>query len=149
MRKLLLCAFVAGLAIAAAHAASVSYVTGPPDPSNGTLNNIIGQLNGSQCIASGATPQVCNGTRGVVTTNSLSTAVSTNAAYVITNSAVAANSVVNCQQQGYSGTITTNGWPFILSCVPAAGQITVNITNVNPTNALNGTVQIGFAIEQN
>jgi len=105
-------------------------------------------VNGVACTASGATPQTCNGTRGVVTTNSLSTAAATNAVYVINNNLVTAASNIGCQTQAYSGTLVTNGYPTILSCVPGPGTITVNITNTHAANALAGTVAIGFTIEQ-
>lgn len=96
------------------------------------------------CTASGATPQTCNAISGTVTTNSLTTAGATNAAYVINNNTVVATSRVKCQVQAYGGTIVTNGYPTIMTCVPGAGTITVNITNTHATNALAGTVAIGF-----
>lgn len=98
------------------------------------------------CTASGATPQTCNGFQGVATTGTLTTAAATNAAYVINNSQVAATSRVHCSVLGYSGTIVTNGYPIIISCVPGAGTITVNLTNTHAANALNGTVAIGFSV---
>lgn len=100
----------------------------------------------SSCTVSGATPQTCNGFQGVATTASLTTAAATNAAYVINNSSVAATSRVHCQNLGYSGTLVTNGYPTILSCVPGAGTITVNITNTHAANAMSGTVAIGFTV---
>jgi hypothetical protein len=96
------------------------------------------------CTVTGTSPQTCNATSGAVTTGTLTTAAATNAAYTINNSAVAATSRVNCQVLGYSGTIVTNGYPQIISCVPGAGTITVNLTNTHAANALNGTVVIGF-----
>lgn len=98
------------------------------------------------CTASGSTPQTCNGFQGIATTNSLTTAAVTNAAYVINNSSVVAASRVTCQILGYSGTPVTNGIPVILSCVPGAGTITVNITNAHAANAMSGTVALGFVV---
>lgn len=140
------CALTSG-----AFAAGVTPITGAVDIGGitGVLNNIIGQINGVQCVASGATPQTCNGTRGVVTTNTLSTAAVTNAAFVINNSLVTTNSVMNCNLTAYSGTLVTNGVPVILTCVPGASTITVNIYNAGAANALNGTLNISFAVEQN
>lgn len=100
----------------------------------------------SVCTASGSTPQTCNSISGAVTTNSLATAAATNAAYVINNNTVVATSRVNCTVLGYSGTLVTNGYPQILTCVPGAGTITVNITNTHAANALSGTVVIGFMV---
>lgn len=151
-KRLAIAALVAGALVPGAlYAAGVSPINTALDPGNivGTLNTIIGQLNGVQCVASGATPQTCNGTRGVVTTNSLSTAAVTNAAFVINNSAVTATAVMNCNLTAYSGTLVTNGVPVILTCVPGAGIITVNIYNAGATNALGGTLNISFTVNQN
>lgn len=96
------------------------------------------------CTVTGTTPQTCNAISGAVTTGTLTTAAATNAAYTINNSAVVASSRVNCSIMGYSGTIVTNGYPIIISCVPGTGTIVVNLTNTHAANALNGTVVIGF-----
>ena len=145
---------VSGVQPAAAN--PMPYITAPTNPPEGAnlLNQLIATLNASasmpplayNCTASGATPQTCNGLRGIVTTNSLSTAAATNAAYVINDSSVTAASLVDCQDIAYSGTLVTNGYPTIMSCVPGAGTITVNITNTHAANALSGTVQIGFKV---
>lgn len=136
----------------AAFAGSVPLITGPIDPSNqlATVNTAILSINsnivGTLCTATGTTPQTCNGIRGVVTTGTLTTAAVTNAAFVINDSSVTTGSVIMCSDQGYSGTLVTNGEPVFSSCVPGTGTITVNITNVHATNALNGTIQIGFTV---
>lgn len=108
--------------------------------------SIDGIIYPGACTASGATPQTCNGPSGAVTTASLSTAAATNAAYVINNSAVTAASRVHCTVMGYSGTLVTNGYPQIITCVPTAGVITANITNTHAANALSGTVAIAFTV---
>lgn len=132
-------------------AAQVAPMTGPVDAGNmvGVLNNMASQVNGSLCNASGVSPQTCNGTRGSVTTGTLTTAAATNATYVINNSLVTAASIVICDALAYSGTLVTNGYPMVMVCTPGAGTITVNITNVHPSNALNGTLTIGFGLAQN
>lgn len=132
-------------------AAQVAPITGPVDVGNavGVLNTLASQINGSACSASGASPQTCNGTRGSVVTGTLTTAAATNATYVINNSLVNASSIVICDVLAYSGTLVTNGYPMVMVCTPAAGTITVNITNVHPSNALNGTLTIGFGLAQN
>lgn len=132
-------------------AAQVSPITGPVDVGNavGVLNTLASQINGVVCNASGASPQTCNGTRGSVVTGTLTTAAATNATYVINNSTVNAASIVMCDLMAYSGTLVTNGYPMVMVCTPGAGTITVNITNVHPSNALNGTLTIGFGLAQN
>lgn len=99
------------------------------------------------CTVTGATPQTCNGSSGAVTTGTLTTAAATNAAYVINNTSVTAASRIQCTLQSYSGTIITNGIPVPVTCVPGAGTITVNLTNIHASNALNGTVVIGFRVD--
>lgn len=132
-------------------AAQVAPITGPVDVGNavGVLNTLASQINGSACNASGASPQTCNGTRGSVVTGTLTTAAATNATYVINNSLVNVSSIVICDVLAYSGTLVTNGYPMVMVCTPGAGTITVNITNVHPSNALNGTLTIGFGLAQN
>lgn len=98
------------------------------------------------CTVTGATPQTCNGQRGIVTTGTLTTAAATSASYVINNSSVAATSLITCEVNAYSGTISTNGNPITEECVPGAGTITVSVRNINAANALNGAVGIGFAV---
>lgn len=110
---------------------------------NGTGIVVLGQ---TICTISGATPQTCNGQRGIATTGTLSTAGATDASYVINNSSVTTSSLIACTDQGYSGTLVTNGYPVIMSCVPGSSTITVHITNTHATNALSGTVKIGFAV---
>jgi hypothetical protein len=138
----------------------------PPNPTYSepsqiiaTLNALINQLNGnalgtggyaaqpggvvslgSFCTASGATPQTCNASRGVVTTNSLATAASTAAAFVINDSLVTAQSACGAS----IGNTTSTGTPTIASVVTGAGTITVLVANVATAAALNNTVNIVF-----
>ena len=140
--------------------AIISGVTGTPptikpggsgsDPNIGL--NIQGAGTGivalgqAMCTATGVTPQVCNGQRGVVTTGTLTTAAQTSASFTITDSSVTAASMIQCTINSYSGTIATNGVPVITQCVPGSGSFAVNIFNGAPVNALNGAVGIGFVV---
>lgn len=109
----------------------------------GTGIVVLGQ---TICTITGTTPQTCNGQRGIVTTGTLTTAAATDATFTINNSSVATTSLVHCNVQAYSGTLVTNGYPIITTCVPGSGSIAVHITNTHSANALNGTVQIGFFV---
>jgi hypothetical protein len=151
-----ICSFVNGVKVtgaAAGTAPSISTVASPVCNGGDTNQNLtiagagtgIVTL-GVNCTASGATPQTCNGQRGVVTTNSLSTAAGVTAAYVINDSSVTAASVLSCDLQTYSGTLFTNGLPTLLTCQPGAGTITIQIGNTAAANALSGTVGIGFIV---
>jgi hypothetical protein len=150
----------AGAALAFCAAAMAAPL--PAVPNNGPinpalindLNTLINQLNGyagytgvpqivsfgQTCTASGATPQTCNGQRGVVTTNSLATAASASAAFVINDSFVTSGSSCNVN----IGNTTSAGTPTIGSVVAAAGTLTVTIANVNTATALNNTVNLNF-----
>jgi hypothetical protein len=106
----------------------------------------LGMVYTNFCNVTGATPQTCNAMRGTVTTGTLTTAAATDTTpFVINNTFALASSVVTCAINAYSGIYTTNGNPLIESCVAGAGTITVNIRNVG-TNALNGTLELGFAV---
>lgn len=166
--KVLFAAALAALSTVAALAGGVPLVPSSPqynEPSQivSTLNAFINQLNGnpsgsggyaaqpggivslgSYCTASGATPQTCNATRGLVTTASLSTAAATNANYVINNSLVSATSVCQVTVASYSGTLVTNGYPQPLVVTTGTGTITVSLTNTHAANALSGTVGLAF-----
>lgn len=101
----------------------------------------------TSCTASGTSPQTCNGSAGVVTTGNLTTATSTAAsAYTISNSSVTAASVIACTTDAYSATWHTNGVPVVTGCLAGAGTIAVEIQNVDTTNALSGTVGVGFVV---
>jgi hypothetical protein len=101
---------------------------------------------GALCTATGASPQTCNGQTGNVTSGTLTTAALTAATYVINDSAVTANSLIQCSLQAYSGTYVTNGLPEVMDCAPGAGTITVHFVNTHSANALNGTLKFGFAV---
>ena len=96
--------------------------------------------------ATGATPQTANGQNGIVTTGTLTTAAATAATYVINNSSVTASSLILVTNQGYSGTLVTNGYPVIFSAVAGSGTITINFANTHAANALNGTLKFGFTV---
>ena len=166
-RKALGSAFGLALFTSFALAGSVPQIPISPnwsEPSQflNTLNTWINQLNGNFpnsmfttapaagpssmmalggfCTASGATPQTCNAQRGVVTTNSLATAASASATFVINNSLVTANNACVAT----IGNTTSTGTPTIAQVVTGAGTITVTIANVNTATALNNTVNINF-----
>jgi hypothetical protein len=164
-------AFVFGLGLgqlAPAHAGGVPIVPSSPqfnEPSQivSTLNAFINQLNGnplgsggyaaqpngivslgSFCTASGSTPQTCNAMRGIVTTNSLATAASSSANFVINNSLITA---ANACVVGVGNTSST-GTPAIAQVVTGAGTITISLANVNTATAFNNTINLNFTCIQ-
>ena len=164
MRKTLIAAFAATLMASAAHAGGLPLMPSSPtysEPSQivGTMNALIQQLNGQTgyatqpnsivslgtfCTASGATPQTCNGSRGVVTTATLTTAAVAAANYVINDSLITAANACRATVTAYSGTFHTNGIPYVATVTTGTGTITVSLGNVDATNALNGTVGMTF-----
>jgi len=58
-----------------------------------------------------------------------------------------ADSVHVCINE-YSGTLGTNGIPYLTvsGIAPGSNSFDINITNVHPANALNGTLKISFLI---
>lgn len=83
-----------------------------------------------------------NGTAGVITTSSLTTAGGSSYAITWTNSKITATSVIALTIQG--GTNTTENVTF--SCVPGAGTATLTIYNNTASTALNGTIFIGYSV---
>lgn len=171
MKKLVKFAAAIGAFVGGILAAQLIFAGGVPlvpssatfnEPSQivSTLNAFVNQLNGnplgsggyaaqpgsivsigSFCTASGATPQTCNASRGVVTTNSLATAASSTASFVINDSLVAATNACVAT----IGNTTSTGTPTIAQVVTGAGTITVTIANVNTATALNNTVNLNFS----
>jgi hypothetical protein len=121
----------------------------------GAVNKIQDQIDGTAAIpgcpvtTTGATPVTCNGTKGAITTTTLTTAALNSQVYVINNNLVSATSVVDCSMmafsQGFTATLTT-GIPVILGCAAGTGTISVTIGNLHATQALNGTLKIGFTV---
>ena len=80
---------------------------------------------------------------GVVTTESLTTAVGATYTFTLTNALVNANSIV-LPVVG-KGSATT-GTPTVAWVTPAAGSVTIVIQNIHASAALNGTITIGFLV---
>lgn len=168
MKRFLAVLFLA-CGVSAALAGGVPNIPTTPqysDPSQvlATINALINQLNGTQAYAPVApiglgptcavtsltvgTPQTCNGTRGTITTGTMTTAaladqnLQINSIYINANSACVANIMNN------SGTFSTNGIPIVYATLPGGsvgnGNLQIFIGNVSTTNALNGTLAIGF-----
>ena len=81
---------------------------------------------------------------GEITTFSLaSVAADTNVTFTVNNSYVKADSVILANINDWTG---TTGFPVILIDDVVAGSFKVTIRNVSSTAALDGTINIGFAI---
>lgn len=113
------------------------------DDGNITTNQI--SIGSKTTVAAGNSVTI-NTQAGYFTTATLTTAINTNQTITITNSLATANSIVVATIGSYSGTYGTNGVPVIVSVTPSAGSIAILVRNIDGTNALNGTLEINFAI---
>jgi type 1 fimbria pilin len=138
MKKLIIPVIAALLASAISALAATVFVT--------SIGDLTFPFQPQTCLATGASPQTCNGGFGKVTTGTLTTAAATSASFTINNANVTATNALICTINAYSGTFSTNGDPVIEGCVPGAGTITVNFRNVNAANALNGALTFGFQV---
>ncbi len=80
---------------------------------------------------------------GVVTTEALTTAGLASYTLTLTNSLVAATSIVFASvQQGTSSA----GVPLVGLITPGTGSVTIEIRNTHAVNAFNGTLKISFMV---
>jgi hypothetical protein len=97
-------------------------------------------------ITSTTTGVTINSDTGVITTFAETLAGAANLTFTVTNSAVTATSTVVASVQGYSGTYTTNGTPLVQVNNVVAGAFDVKVLNAHASNALAGTLNIGFMV---
>jgi len=81
---------------------------------------------------------------GLITTEALVTAAAATYTMTLTNSSITANSIVLVTVG--KGTATT-GEPAVHFVTPAAGSCVILIRNNAAAAALNGTIKIGFMVE--
>lgn len=128
-----------------------------PNQEVATLNALINQLNGQTSYApaqlisigqfcantAGATPQTCNGQRGIASFTGVTAAGNANsAAQVINNSFLTAAS--NCQVNINGTTAAGASGPVVSTAIPGAGTLTVIISNTTATTTGASTFNLGF-----
>jgi hypothetical protein len=124
-----------------------------PDPGAATANVLLNTGANTMAAGSRITLAKVNGTEasnavtasgmsGVITTSSLTTAAGASYAIAWTNTFMTATSTVVLTVQG--GTNTRHS--FKLEAVPVSNGCTLTIYNTEPTNALNGTILIGYVV---
>lgn len=89
------------------------------------------------------TAVTCNASAGYITTVSTTLAANGSATFKVNNTHVSTDSCVVANISNYAG---TTGIPVITVDNVAAGEFSITVTNVNDTNALNGTIRISFII---
>lgn len=110
------------------------------------LDPISDTVSQATSISTGVT---INSKKGIITTqaSTLAGAGSSPDTFVVTNSKVTAGSNVIAYLINYSGTVGTNGNPFVNCYSVSAGSFSVVIMNGHATNALNGILKIGFEVK--
>jgi hypothetical protein len=83
-----------------------------------------------------------SGNAGFITTSALTTAAGSTYSITWTNTKITATSVIGLTIQGGTNTV----FNIQFSCVAGAGSATLVIRNIGPTNALNGTIIIGYSV---
>lgn len=111
------------------------------DTSGGTMT---GELNfDSGAATSTSSAATIDAQSGQITTEALTTAAAAEYTMTLTNSNIAATSVVLVTVG--KGTATA-GTPVVSWVTPAAGSAVIIIQNAHAANALNGTITINFTV---
>ena len=110
----------------------------------GKLHN-LGQATVSQTTSS-TTAVTINSSSGVITTQSFSTGTNSSTSFTVNNSTVSTASVVVASIGDYSGTIGTNGHPYVMVDSIASGSFSIRICNASSGNAISGTFRIKFMV---
>ncbi len=141
-------AFVSGNLIQASGTAGVTIDSGVATTAlmkNNAVNTMtgVGQIilvkaNGVEA----ANAVTASGNAGVITTSALTTAAGGTYSITWTNTKITATSVIGLTIQGGTNTVQS----VVFTCVPGAGTATLVINNIGPTNALNGTILIGYTV---
>lgn len=84
-----------------------------------------------------------NAQTGVITTEALTTAAGATYTMTLTNSYIQAGSIVLVTVG--KGTCTA-GMPTVAFVTSATGSTVIILQNIHATNALNGTIKIGFTV---
>jgi hypothetical protein len=87
-----------------------------------------------------------NSSSGVITTVSTAISANSSSSFTVTNSAVASSSVVVATIGDYSGTIGTDGHPYVMVDSITSGAFNIRICNAHNTNSTNGTLKVNFIV---
>jgi hypothetical protein len=116
---------------------------------NVTQNNISNTLSGAGRIIAAKVNGVetsnavtASGMSGVITTSSLTTAAGGTYSITWTNTFISPTSTVLLSIQGGTNAVQT----VVMTVAPGTGTATLVINNIGPTNALAGTILIGYLV---
>jgi hypothetical protein len=107
---------------------------------SGTVTFNVAAYGTASATAGAAT---LNAQSGTITSEALTTAAGSIYTLTLTDSMVAAASVVLATVQ--LGT-STQGTPQIVSVAPAGGSVVIKIKNIDGSNAFNGTIKVQFTV---
>lgn len=99
---------------------------------------ILAKANGTES----ANAVTASGNAGLITTSSLTIAAGGTYSITWTNTKITATSVLSFCIQGGTNTVQS----VVFTCAPGSGTATLVINNIGPTNALNGTIFIGYSV---
>lgn len=105
---------------------------------SGSGQIILAKANGAESTNA----VTASGNAGFITTSALTTAAGATYSITWTNTKITATSVIGLTIQG--GTNTVQSIQF--TCAAGSGTATLVINNIGPTNALNGTIIIGYSV---
>lgn len=122
-----------------ARASEVNPIIDYLNPRSGATAGTVTQL------TSTATGVTLNSLAGIITCYTSTAATTVGATFTLTNSFITTTSIVYAVVTGYTGTLSTNGFPEVTSVIPAAGSAQITIVN-SGTNALSGVVTVSFIV---
>ena len=128
----------AGLVADAGIAASAVMLTTAVNTMTGSGQIILVKANGTEA----ANAVTASGNAGVITTSALTTVAGATYSITWTNTKITATSVIGLTIQGGTNTVQS----VVFTCAPGSGTATLVINNIGPTNALNGTILIGYTV---
>lgn len=116
-----------------------------PNQLKGYVFGNVGDTSTGTASATGTTTATAtlNAGRGVITSAALTTAAGGTYVLTLTNSAVAATSIVLASVG--DGTATA-GMPVVATVTPGAGSVVITVQNIHASAALNGTIKISYVV---
>jgi hypothetical protein len=126
-----------------------SLSVGSTQVSNGAVSGDLVMADGKQLKPDGSTATAVAGAAtlskqsGVVTSESLTTAAGAAYTLTLTNTLVAATSIVLASVQNGDN---NQGDPAVGLITPGPGSVTIKIVNRHASQALNGTLKISFLV---
>lgn len=88
----------------------------------------------------------CDSVLGRIVTVNTTLAPNSSTQFIVNSDKIGANSYVMMSMENYSGVYITNGVPICNIGTVVFGGFVVHVTNIHPTNALNGVITLIFKV---